>query len=183
MTLPIVVTGSLLINDVDVWILSSPYSPMVLITVSIILVLLYPAPKDRWTSTRGDTTMILSGSVGACIGIWLDCRTSGRLPEEGFNFPYPINLPTFDALGMAFLRWIFTISLIVPLRAIMKSIIFTVLPIILPKSDIEPSKRAVIELPYRYVNYSVIGFSVTYISPLLMRWIGIYGDGPYGQIQ
>lgn len=183
MTLPIVVIGSLSINDIDVWILSSPYSPIVLIILSISLVLLYPAPKDRWTSTRGDTTMILSGSVGACLGMWLECRISGRLPEEGFNFPYPIGLPTFDALAMAFLRWIFTIAFIVPLRAIMKSIIFTVLPVILPKSDIEPSKRAAIELPYRYINYSIIGFSVTFISPLLMRRIGIYGDGPYGQIQ
>ncbi|RDD37311.1 Sphingosine-1-phosphate phosphatase 2 [Trichoplax sp. H2] len=183
MTLPIVITGSLLMNDLDVWILSSPYSPVVILIVSIILVLLYPAPKDRWTSTRGDTTMILSGSVGACIGLWLQCRTLGRLPEEGFQFPRPISIPTLDSIAMAILRWTFVVIIIVPLRAVMKSIIFTILPLILPKSEVEPSKRAAVELPYRFINYGIIGFTVTYISPLLMRYLGIYGDGPYGQIQ
>ncbi|KAK9687016.1 PAP2 superfamily [Popillia japonica] len=60
-----------LVDQFDNYFITSPTGPLLCLVLSILTIIYYPA-SDKWTPTRGDSTMIVSVCVGVQSGSWLN---------------------------------------------------------------------------------------------------------------
>jgi len=151
------------------WVLTSPSSPIFIIAIPMAMCIVYPIPPLQ-TDTRADTTMVVGTCVGVMLGAWARFAPT-KVPDPYLGAPYPITFPGFDRIMTMICRFIFGILVLAPSRSFMKSLIFTVLPRLLPKSDANFNKEFV-ELVHRFVTYSFVGFNAVYVVP---RWFVYFG--------
>nr|CAD7393403.1 unnamed protein product [Timema cristinae] len=108
-----------LVDSLDYYLLTNRWSPIILLSTGILLIIFYPS-SDRWTPTRGDTTMIVSVCVGVHVGAWTNFRLGILSPSPDMP-PYAVIWPTYAMLGLGTLRTILGFCCIVATRALCKS--------------------------------------------------------------
>ena len=115
---------------------------------------------------RGDTAAIW----GVGVGIVMAFHYHGPYPDDLEPGPYLIVLPSLQTITMCVIRFIVGILLLVPVRFLMKLLCFKLLPAIMPTHGVEEVvKRPLVELPYKIITYSTIGFSAGYIAPVVFE--------------
>ncbi|KAK4292815.1 hypothetical protein Pmani_034442 [Petrolisthes manimaculis] len=160
--------------------LTHPASPALSITLTLAMVVCYPA-TDRWTPARGDTTVIVGVGCGSLLGSWLNYQT-GVIREPSLPPPYTIIWPSLNMVGLTLLRTILGLVVIVAVKAIFKSLSFaTICALLQVRAEDYVNKtgtltsrhRLVVELFYKFITYIAIGFTVVYTAPMAFRLIGI----------
>jgi len=115
---------------------------------------------------RGDTAAILGSALGFTIGF--SCH--GPYPDDLDPGPYVIILPSLHVIGMCMIRFVIGILLIVPVRFVMKLLCFKLLPAIMPTHGVEEVvKRPLVELSYKIITYGTIGFTASYVVPIVFE--------------
>lgn len=153
----------------DSFIIYSPYFPLASISLVIFLMYIYPV-EDHWTMDRGDTGAILGSSLGMCLG----CNLHKTCPDDVLLGPFPIYFPSLIVIGLGITRFVVGILLLVPTRFIMKLLCFRLLPAIMPSQGVEEvAKRPLVELPYKLITYTAIGFNAVYLSELVFEMSNI----------
>ena len=118
----------------------------------------------RWTMDRGDTAAILGAGLGFSTGFWFH----GPYPDDLDPGPFLMMLPSLQVIGMCVIRFVVGILLIVPVRFVMKLLCFKLLPAIMPTNGVkEVVKRPLVELSYKIITYSTIGFTASYVAPVM----------------
>ncbi|NXO04541.1 SGPP2 phosphatase, partial [Rhinopomastus cyanomelas] len=159
-------------DTIDQWLLTSPFCP--LLVTAVPLVLCYNYPKlHYYTPTRGDTTTILGAGAGATVGFWLNHQFA--LPahtSENLQLGLPLMASTLVVVLARFLTGILVVLLT---RRLMKSLVLGTLGYRykFPISDLEARRRLEVEVPYKFVTYSSVGLSATVIVPLLHQLLGL----------
>uniref|UniRef100_A0A2K5I8D4 Phosphatidic acid phosphatase type 2/haloperoxidase domain-containing protein n=1 Tax=Colobus angolensis palliatus TaxID=336983 RepID=A0A2K5I8D4_COLAP len=151
------------------------YAPLIIIGLHLALGI-FSFTLDTWSTSRGDTAEILGSGAGiACgshvtynMGLVLD-PSLDRLPLAG----PPITMTLF---GKAILRILIGMVFVLIVRDVMKKITIPLACKIfnIPCDDIRKARQHMeVELPYRYITYGMVGFSITFFVPYIFFFIGI----------
>ncbi len=150
---------------IDSFTFNYQYFAPIAVAFTILMMIIYPI-TDQWSMDRGDTAAIM----GAALGLLLGSHYTGPHNDDYATGPFKITFPTSQEMGYNMLRYIVGVLMIFPTRFTMKLLCFKLLPSIMPDQGIlEVQKRPLVELPYKLITYSTIGFSVIYISPMVFQ--------------
>lgn len=169
-----------LIEATDHYFLSNGWVLLTLIAITISIVIYYPR-SDRWTPTRGDTTMIVAVLAGVHAGAWLN-YTTGAYSAPLLPPPYSIIWPSYPELGLIVLRIILGFISVMTTKAISKSLIYATMCAILKVNSKELIKsehssenknKVLVDLVYKYIMPFICGFNIVYLLPNLFTIVGI----------
>nr|XP_053630234.1 sphingosine-1-phosphate phosphatase 2-like isoform X1 [Cherax quadricarinatus]XP_053630235.1 sphingosine-1-phosphate phosphatase 2-like isoform X1 [Cherax quadricarinatus] len=169
--------------------LTHPASPLISFTLTVAMVVCYPA-TDRWTPARGDTTVIVGVGCGSLLGSWTNYQL-GIIREPSLPPPYSVIWPSLNMIGLSLLRTILGLVIIMAVKAIFKSLSFaTICALLQVKAEDYVNKtggitvrhRLIVELFYKFITYIAIGFTVVYTGPMAFRLIGIERPTFYTEI-
>ncbi|KAL1139844.1 hypothetical protein AAG570_006821 [Ranatra chinensis] len=178
-----------LVDALDIYILTSYWSPILLIILSISVLYFYPK-GDMWTPTRGDTTLVISVCVGIHIGAWTNYQL-GQMTEATTPPPYTIIWPSYEMLGLSLLRTVLGFSSIVATRAICKSASYATVCFLLRLNSAEIrrtahtcqfSPKSTVEICYKYITYLLLGFNTLYLLPNAFKLLHIERPTFYTEI-
>ncbi|XP_067009815.2 sphingosine-1-phosphate phosphatase 2 isoform X2 [Anabrus simplex] len=178
-----------IVDALDYYLLTGRWSPFILLLISILLVVFYPS-SDRWTPTRGDTTIVLSVSVGVHIGAWINYQL-GNMRVSPLTPPYAIIWPSYSMLGLGALRTVIGFCGIIATRAMCKSASYATICALLrlnskelkqSEDSIENRQKILVELSYKFITYILLGFNTVYLLPNVFRLIGIERPTFYTEI-
>ncbi|GAB0099312.1 sphingosine-1-phosphate phosphatase 1 [Sergentomyia squamirostris] len=178
-----------LVDWVDYYILSLKFSPVAILVISILMIVIYPR-ADRWTPTRGDTTLCLAFCAGIQIGAWINFQ-AGDMKIPTISPPYPVIWPSHRLLGQILLRTVLGLCAIVATRAIAKSVSYAFVCALLGKSQdqirnsansLDNRPKIFVELFYKYFTCFWIGINTQYLLPNFFKLLGIGRPDFYTEI-
>ncbi|OWR49229.1 sphingosine-1-phosphate phosphohydrolase [Danaus plexippus plexippus] len=178
-----------LVDALDAWLLESPWSPLSVLAVSVLAVVFHPQ-SDKWTPTRGDTTMIVSVCAGLLVGAWVNFQC-GHMSPSPTPAPYTIIWPSVDMLGCALLRTTLGLCGVLATRAVAKSFSYALICAILGKDknelrnsadSLDNKNKIFVECCYKYFTYGLIGFNTTYVFPNVFELLFINRPTYYTEI-
>lgn len=152
-------------HEIDLWMMTSKYVPVVTISVALLLVAIYPAP-EKWTNAYGDTTIVVGVATGVVIAVWTIVSFGKYYLFADFD---KLNWFNFKTIGKCLIGY----GILFLTRSIIKKIGFEILVRILPKSDTDPSKRYAVEIPTKFVTYAAIGFNAVFTCPFIHHTLGL----------
>uniref|UniRef100_A0A7M4E9J0 Sphingosine-1-phosphate phosphatase 2 n=1 Tax=Crocodylus porosus TaxID=8502 RepID=A0A7M4E9J0_CROPO len=150
---------------IDHFLLTSPFCPVFSIVVPLLLCYNYPK-LDYYSPTRGDTTTILGAGAGAIIGFWL---TNQYTPLNSSSETFQLSFPPISSKRLMVMLAKFLVGVFVLLitrqfiRRLALSMLYYWYKV--STSDEEARKRLEIEVPYKFITYSSVGFCATVIVP------------------
>lgn len=170
------------VDLMDHWHLTSPFSPLVTLPVIIAMAKFYPK-SDRWSPARGDTCVIMGAGAGILLGSWLNYQL-GIITGPGLEPPFPIIWPEFNVLGLALLRAVIGIICILSARAAGKIVVFSIVCYLrnLDPRDPKTRIRASVEVPYKLITYIGMGLTITFLSPVVFRFLHIERPTMYTEV-
>ncbi|XP_026867956.1 sphingosine-1-phosphate phosphatase 2 isoform X3 [Electrophorus electricus] len=137
--------------------LNSPLSPAVALALPLYLCYKYPE-LDHYSTTRGDTTIIMAVSAGCSVGYWVNHQLGQTFEPTG---PFPVTLPPMNAVTFALgvTRFGVGLAILVLTRQTAKWVSLRLLCRCygVAHSDIVARQRKEIEVPYKFSTYLVIG--------------------------
>ncbi|NXN38024.1 SGPP2 phosphatase, partial [Rhinoptilus africanus] len=160
-------------DTIDHLLLTSPFCPLLSIVVPLVLCYNYPK-LDYYSPTRGDTTTILGAGAGATVGFWLNNQYAApAYTSENFQLGFP--LISSKMLVVVLARFFVGIFIVLLTRRLMKSVVLGMLGYRykFPIGDLEARRRLEVEVPYKFVTYSSVGFCATVLVPLLHGLLGL----------
>ena len=148
------------IHILDWLVFDFDYTLIALPLLVIFLLYIYPVDPNRWTMDRGDTAAILGSGMGVLLG----CHLHGRFPDDLDSGPFVVTMPSLQVIGASVVRFVVGVLLLLPTRFVMKLLCFRLLPAIMPTHGVkEVVKRPLVELPYKIITYTMIGFNAAYL--------------------
>ncbi|XP_054154486.1 sphingosine-1-phosphate phosphatase 2-like [Oppia nitens] len=162
-----------LVDAIDHFHLTSLYSPLITIPLIVFLSTVYPK-SDRWSPARGDTCIIMGSGAGILLGSWLNYQL-GIYKGPSLPPPFPILWPGYEVIGLSLLRLSIGILCIIAARAFGKVLVFSLLCYIrnLDPRDPKNKIRVSIEIPSKVITYMAMGLTITYLSPVVFRFLNI----------
>lgn len=160
-----------ILDKIDSFYMMDSYAPLVII-VSHVSFGLVAFSLDSWSTSRGDTAQALGTGAGAALASHVNYQL-GLLLDPPLS-SLPLTLPTISA-GLVFvslLRFFIGVAVLLVTRMVMKAVTIPFLCRLfgLPSDDVRRARQHMkVELPYRYIVYSVVGFSCVCVVPLLFR--------------
>jgi len=147
-----------------------PATGLVLIFLVIFFLYIYPTDTKNWSRDRGDTGAIL----GATLGVLLGQCAMGRFPDDLDQGPFDVSFPSVHMLSLGMVRYVIGLSLLLPMRFIMKLLCYKLLPVVMPTHGVkEVVKRPLVEMPYKIITYGALGFNATYLCPIVFEFCGV----------
>lgn len=159
-----------LIDDFN---LTCRYAPVIIISLHLGLGL-FSFTLDTWSTSRGDTAQILGTGAGIALGSHVN-HYLGLMPDFTPD-QLPLTMPAFSLslVGVVVLRLVVGVLVLLAMRALMKAI---AIPLVcrmfkVPTDDVRKARQHMeVELPYRYIVYGTVGFSVVFLVPLLFSYM------------
>lgn len=163
-----------LVDRTDMFLLTSRWSPLILLSGSI-LILVFCPKSEIWTPTRGDTATVISVCVGIHLGAWANYQL-GQMSEPTSPPPYKVIWPSNEMMGLIFLRSALGFSCILATRAICKSAGYATLCLLglsTAPLDSPSSLRNTVDLIFKYITYILIGFNTVHLLPSTFKLLSI----------
>ncbi|XP_030312091.1 sphingosine-1-phosphate phosphatase 2 isoform X1 [Calypte anna] len=160
-------------DTIDHLLLTSPFCPLLSLVVPLVLCYNYPK-LDYYSPTRGDTTTILGAGAGATVGFWLNNKyASPAYTSQNFQLGFPLITSKMVLVMLA--RFSIGIFVILLTRRVMKAVVLGVLGYRyrFAMGDLEARRRLEVEVPYKFITYSSVGFCATVLVPLLHELLGL----------
>ncbi|XP_066565404.1 sphingosine-1-phosphate phosphatase 2 isoform X2 [Amia ocellicauda] len=153
---------------------TSPYSPIIAVVLPYLMSHFYPR-LDHYSTTRGDTTIILGSAAGCSIGYWVNHQL-GETYEPTGGFPLAIPAMTLAVVVYSCVRFAIGIAFLVVTRQVMKSLSLFVLCswFQVSKEDRKARQRLEIEVPYKFVTYSAVGITSTVLVHKTLIILGLF---------
>ncbi|XP_051966273.1 sphingosine-1-phosphate phosphatase 2 [Xyrauchen texanus] len=157
--------------------LHSPFSPVVALVVPLFLCYNYPE-LDHYSTTRGDTTIILGVGAGCSVGYWVNERLGLTFDLSG---PLPVTLPplTHVAFGLGVARFLIGVGFLVLTRQTVRWASLRVFCWVygVSASDVQACRRKEIEVPYKFCTYTAIGLVNSIIVNRVFVMMGLWDLG------
>ncbi|KAG8429779.1 hypothetical protein GDO86_000400 [Hymenochirus boettgeri] len=160
-------------DKADQLLLTHGFSPIFAITVGFLLSYNYPK-MDHYSTTRADTTTILGVAAGTIVGVWIT-QYFGLTHMPSRQFPLPIPSITLAMVVLQIGRFLLGVILLLITRFIAKTLSLWALSkwynVCTQNCIVRQSLE--IEVPYKFVTYTSIGFVATAVVPLLCQRVGM----------
>ncbi|KAJ8388708.1 hypothetical protein AAFF_G00131170 [Aldrovandia affinis] len=153
--------------------LTSPFSPVVAVALALFLSYSYPE-LDHYSTTRGDTTIILGVGAGCSTGYWVNHQLGETFEPQG-DFPVPLPALTASALLLSLGRFLVGVALLMGTRQVVKSLSLWALCTWhqVCAGDVQARRRKEIEVPCKFVTYTVIGLVNTIVANRAFVLLGL----------
>ena len=157
-------------------------SPFITLLVGWCLCYFYPSLK-KWSTARGDTTIIIGTVVGFSVGSFLNSKF-GFLNRPEDPPLYEINFPNMIGYLFGVVRTIIGLISLLATRQFFKLSVLRFLCYINGMDFEDPAckREQKIELPYNYITYFFIGLNTSFVSPFLFRMLNIERDYSYTEL-
>ncbi|XP_026175186.1 sphingosine-1-phosphate phosphatase 1-like [Mastacembelus armatus] len=164
-----------ILEKIDNYYMMDHYAPLVII-VSHVSLGLVAFSLDSWSTSRGDTAQALGTGAGAALGTYMNFQLGLFLDPPLPSLP--LTLPTISCglVVRSLLRFLIGVTVLLITRMVMKAVTIPFLCRLfqLPSDDVRQARKHMkVELPYRYIVYSVVGFSCVCVVPLLFRMLNL----------
>ncbi|XP_070606932.1 sphingosine-1-phosphate phosphatase 1 [Erythrolamprus reginae] len=159
---------------VDNFNLTFKYAPLVIISIHLALGV-FSFTLDTWSTSRGDTAQILGSGAGIACGSYATYRLN-LMPDPSQEMLPLVPSLTLNIFGKAALRLLIGLVFVLLVRMIMKKITIPLACKVfgISSADVREARQHMeVELPYRYITYGTVGFSVAFLVPLLFCLIGL----------
>ncbi|XP_035598914.1 sphingosine-1-phosphate phosphatase 1-like [Oncorhynchus keta] len=158
---------------IDNFNLTYRYAPLIIISLHLGMGL-FSFTLDTWSTSRGDTAQILGTGAGVALASHLN-HYLGLMPDPPLD-QLPLTPPALSAtlLAVAMLRMCLGVLVLLVIRALMKAITIPLACRIfgIPSGDVRKARQHMeVELPYRYIVYSMVGFSTLFLVPQLFTYL------------
>lgn len=154
---------------------SSMAAPLFLVVTGLLCCLTYPK-LERWSTARGDTTLVLGTGVGQALGMWWSKHRGIMHPGPPASAqPFPIRMPTLSSLTTATLRLVIGTVLVVIVRFVVKTIVFEASCWLsgVDRKDPKAKEQLPVELPCKYITYIALGICAMVICPAVFVYLDI----------
>ncbi|XP_065404958.1 sphingosine-1-phosphate phosphatase 1 isoform X2 [Macaca fascicularis] len=151
------------------------YAPLIIIGLHLALGI-FSFTLDTWSTSRGDTAEILGSGAGIACGSHVTYNMGLVLDPSLDILPLAGPPITMTLFGKAILRILIGMVFVLIVRDVMKKITIPLACKIfnIPCDDIRKARQHMeVELPYRYITYGMVGFSITFFVPYIFFFIGI----------
>ncbi|XP_059954034.1 sphingosine-1-phosphate phosphatase 1 isoform X2 [Mesoplodon densirostris] len=151
------------------------YAPLIIIGLHLALGI-FSFTLDTWSTSRGDTAEILGSGAGIACGSHFTYKMGLILDPPLDILPLPRSPISVTLFGKAILRILLGMLFVLVVRDIMKRITIPLACKIfnIPCNDVRKARQHMeVELPYRYITYGMVGFSITFFVPYIFFFIGI----------
>nr|UCK81541.1 sphingosine-1-phosphate phosphatase 1 [Arenicola marina] len=160
-------------DAIDNAILTHPWSPALCLLIPLVMCLAYPT-LDRWSTARGDTTLILAVAAGISVGHWVSFQY-GFMHKAPTSPPYDIIPPTWQWFGEMLMRLSIGVVILFSTRAVFKAMTLNATCWLagVDRRDKAAHQNIRIELPCKFITYAAIAFNTVYLAPQVFRYLGI----------
>ncbi|XP_058470237.1 sphingosine-1-phosphate phosphatase 1-like [Solea solea] len=164
-----------ILDKIDTFYMMSHYAPLVIVLSHVSLGLV-AFSLDSWSTSRGDTAQALGTGAGAALATHVNYQL-GLLVDPPLS-SLPLTLPpiTTGLVLRSVLRFLLGVAVLLVTRMAMKGVTIPFLCRLfgLPTDDVRRARQHMkVELPYRYIVYSVVGFSCVVVVPLLFGMLNL----------
>lgn len=163
------------LDKIDTFYMTAPSAPLAIV-VSHVSLGLVAFSLDSWSTSRGDTAQALGTGAGAALASHVNHQLGLLLDPPLSSLPLVLPHITAGLLVRSLLRFLVGVAVLLLTRAAMKSVTIPFLCGLfgLPSDDVRRARQHMrVELPYRYIVYSVVGFSCVCFVPLLFKVFGL----------
>ncbi|NXO62737.1 SGPP1 phosphatase, partial [Phainopepla nitens] len=163
------------VDLIDNFNLTYKYAPLIIISLHLALGI-FSFTLDTWSTSRGDTAQILGCGAGVACGSHVNYVLGLRPDPAPHSLPLSLSSLSAAALGRAALRLLVGVVVLLLTKAAMKrgTMALACRAWRIPRGDVRRARqRMQVELPYRYVTYAALGFSLTFAVPCLFRFVGL----------
>ncbi|XP_008396081.1 sphingosine-1-phosphate phosphatase 1-like [Poecilia reticulata] len=162
----------LTLEKIDNYYMANHYAPLVIVLSHVSLGLV-AFSLDSWSTSRGDTAQALGTGAGTALASHVNYQL-GLLQDPPLS-SLPLTLPpiTTGLVLRSVLRFVIGVAVLLATRMTMKAVTIPFLCRLfgLPPDDVRRARQQMkVELPYRYIVYSVVGFICVSFVPVLF-WI------------
>ncbi|XP_010877112.1 sphingosine-1-phosphate phosphatase 1 [Esox lucius] len=172
-SLLILVVFQPLLDLIDNFNLTYRYAPLLIISLHLGMGL-FSFTLDTWSTSRGDTAQILGTGAGIALASHLN-HYLGLMPDPPLD-QLPLSSPPLSAglLAVSMLRFCLGMLVLLATRSLMKAV---TIPLAcrfsgIPSGDVREARQHMeVELPYRYIVYSTVGFNTLFLVPLLFTFL------------
>ncbi|XP_059211874.1 sphingosine-1-phosphate phosphatase 1-like [Centropristis striata] len=164
-----------ILEKIDTFYMMGHYAPLVII-VSHVSLGLVAFSLDSWSTSRGDTAQALGTGAGVAIATHVNYQLGLLLDPPLSSLPLTFPPLSVGLVFLSLLRFVIGVVVILVTRMIMKAVTIPFLCRLfgLPSDDVRQARQQMkVELPYRYMVYSVVGFSCVCVVPLLLRILNL----------
>ncbi|EHB07155.1 Sphingosine-1-phosphate phosphatase 1, partial [Heterocephalus glaber] len=151
------------------------YAPLIIIGLHLALGI-FSFTLDTWSTSQGDIAQILGSGAGIACGSHVTHSMALILDPSPDILPLRTPPITLTVFAKAILRVLIGMGVVLIVRNIMKKITIPLACKIfkIPCDDIRKARQHMeVELPYRYITYGMVGFSITFLVPYIFLFIGI----------
>lgn len=154
--------------------LSSSNAWIFIFLIPILMIYAFPT---QCMETRNDTARIISVGCGCMLAAWNDYYIDQvPLPNPYKRAPKPIistNVAAWMLFGAS--RFIIGVSMLIPIKIILKSVIYNIASII-NSTNVKSTDRKANEsftMPYLFITYTSIGYTAVYVAPKVFTFVGL----------
>lgn len=162
------------VDLVDNFNLTFRYAPLIIVSLHLAMGV-FSFTLDTWSTSRGDTAQILGSGAGIACGSYVTYRLN-LMPDPPQEMLPLIPSLTVNLFGKGALRLLIGLVFLLLVRMIMKKVTIPLACKLfgVSSADVREARQHMeVELPYRYVTYGTVGFSVTFFVPFLLCLIGL----------
>ncbi|CAL8394336.1 unnamed protein product [Arctogadus glacialis] len=162
-----------MLDGIDGFYATSPSAPLAIVLSHVGMGLL-AFSLDSWSTSRGDTAQALGTGVGTALGTHVNHRL-GLLTDAPLS-ALPLAMPSVGAglVGRSLARFVLGVAVLLVCRMAMKAVTIPALCRVfgMPTGDVRRARQHMrVELPYRYVVYSVVGFCCVCVVPFVFSLV------------
>ena len=164
-----------ILDQIDNFYMTSHYAPLVIVVTHVSFGLV-AFSLDSWSTSRGDTAQALGTGVGVALATHVNYQL-GLLVDTPLS-ALPLTFPTITTtlVMRSVLRFLIGVAVLLITRMVMKALTIPFLCHVcgLPSSDVRQARQHMkVELPYRYIVYSVVGFNCVCLGPALFSLLNL----------
>ncbi|XP_009982577.1 PREDICTED: sphingosine-1-phosphate phosphatase 1, partial [Tauraco erythrolophus] len=163
------------VDLIDNFNLTYKYAPLIIISLHLALGI-FSFTLDTWSTSRGDTAQILGCGAGVACGSHVNYIMGLKLDPSPHTLPLSLSSLTVTVFGKAILRLLIGVIVLLLTKVAMKKATIPLACKIfrIPHDDVRKARqRMEVELPYRYITYGTVGFSLMFVVPCLFHFIGL----------
>ncbi|XP_041661626.1 sphingosine-1-phosphate phosphatase 1-like [Cheilinus undulatus] len=164
-----------ILDKIDNFYMTNHYAPLVIIMSHVSLGLV-AFSLDSWSTSRGDTAQALGTGAGAALASHVNHHLGLILDPPLSSLPLTLPPLSISMVALSLLRFVIGVAVILITRMIMKALTIPLLCRLfgLPSDDVRQARQHMkVELPYRYIVYSVVALSCISVVPLLFRILNL----------
>ncbi|XP_029352219.1 sphingosine-1-phosphate phosphatase 1 [Echeneis naucrates] len=164
-----------ILDKIDTFYMMGHYAPLVII-ISHVSFGLVAFSLDSWSTSRGDTAQALGTGAGAALATHVNYQLGLLLDPPLASLPLILPSISIGVVIRSLLRFFIGVAVLLITRMVMKAVTIPFLCRLfgLPSDDVRQARQHMkVELPYRYIVYSVVGFSCVSVVPFLFRIVSL----------